>query len=89
MYSLGIVWHDDGVYGGVESFSCNVKNEGYGDQLVDGLLLFLACHEAWLCVALRCVGFAWVLKGSNRSFCYSFVSVRSNVDEVLVRVSLA
>jgi hypothetical protein len=57
MYSLGIVWHDDGVYGGVESFSCNVKNEGYGNQPVDGLLLFLACHEAWRCVALRCVGF--------------------------------
>ena len=54
--------------GGIESFSCNVKNEVYGNQPVDGLQLFLACHEAWRCVALR--GFACVKKARIEA-CYS------------------
>ena len=73
-----MVWHDDGVYGGIESFSCNVKNEVYGNQPVDGLLLFLACHEAWRCVALHCVGLRVFLKARIEACYYYFVSVRSS-----------
>ena len=68
--------------GGIESFSCNVKNEVYGNQPIDGLLLFLACHEAWRYVALR--GFACVKKARIEAFAILCLSVRSNVDEVLV-----
>jgi hypothetical protein len=75
--------------GGLNLFPAMLKTRVMGINRSMGYYCFLRVMKHG--VALHCVAwvFAWVVKGSNRSFCYSFASVRSNVDEVLVRVSLA